>query len=220
MTLAARWIRLGLTEPLELRAAYSGLAAAQPAGGAPIVLWAQAKSCVRSEILDAEEAQYVFALIAPMRLAPGRRARWRAWALAPAIATYRHFGLRAYLEGDGMWLNGRRIARSGAAPVGACAVIGSSFLPKFPAMPLSESTAVPPAEFRAWLREGLGLAISEWAGHGEMPAERELESVFRARIGAQHGWQFENSWPTGREEAAIATARARMAEPLEEALPR
>jgi hypothetical protein len=221
MALAARWIRLGLAGPLALRAAYTGLAAAQPPGGAPIVLWAEAGSCVRCEIFDAEESQYVFVLIAPLRVVPGRRARWLAWALAPAIATYRHFGLRAYLDAGGVWLNGNRIARSAAAQLGSCAIAGAGFLPRFPDVPpLPERSAAPPAQFRAWLREGLGLALSEWAGHGETPAERELESVFRARIEAQHGWQFETSWPSTREQAAIAAARVRLAEPLCEALAR
>jgi hypothetical protein len=220
VALAARWIRLGLAGPLALRAAYTGLAAAQPPAAAPIVLWAEAGSCVRCEILDAEESQYVFVLIAPLRVAPGRRARWLAWALAPAIATYRHFGLRAYLDAGGVWLNGGRIARSAATHVGCCAVVGAGFLPRFPAAPLHSGPSAVPVQFRAWLREGLALAISEWAGHGDTPAERELEAVFRARIEAQHGWQFETSCPSAREQAAIAAARVRLAEPLCEALAR
>ena len=44
MTQSARWIRLGLVEPLDLHASYAGLAAAQPRRAVPIVLWAQAKT--------------------------------------------------------------------------------------------------------------------------------------------------------------------------------
>ena len=39
------------------------------------------------------------------------------------------------------------------------------------------------------------------------PAEGYLEDLFRARIEAQHGWQFESSWPTAPERAAMAAAR-------------
>ena len=117
----ARWIRLGAIEPLDFEPLYARLAAAQPQAAAPVLLWAQAQS------------QYLFALIAPRRLAPGRATRWLSWGLAPAVATYRQFGLAAYLEGEAVWLHGRRIADSTAQAIGECAVIASSFLLHFPA---------------------------------------------------------------------------------------
>ncbi|HVB48678.1 MAG TPA: hypothetical protein VNF69_09855 [Burkholderiales bacterium] len=244
MTQAARWIRLGLVEPLELHAAYAGLAAAQPADAAPLLVWAQAKThlCLgqsqgRAELdsgvsvpvvrrplggglVWVDEYQYVFVLIAPKRLMPGRPARWFAWALSPAVATYRHFGLPAYLNEQDIWLHGRKIAGSGAATIGECAVVASSFLLKFPAERFADSVAAPSREFREWLRDGLALAMTEWAEYGAVPAERELESVFRARLEAQLGWQFESSWPTGPEQAAVAEAAAELAEPLDEGVPR
>ncbi len=213
---SARWIRLGLAEPLELQAAYTGLARAQAPRAAPLVLWAQARSSVMGGLAGAQRSHYVFALIVPKRLAPGRAARWRAWALAPVVATYRRFGLRAYLNGEDVWLNGRRIAASGAATIGACAVIASSLLPRFAQARLAGGGPGSSAEFRAWLRAGLALAMTQWAEHGEMRPEREIEAVFRARIEAQHGWQFENSWPSKPEQAAIAAARAEL---LAEAVP-
>ncbi|MGH8705533.1 MAG: hypothetical protein ACREUO_08975 [Burkholderiales bacterium] len=211
---SARWIRLGLVEPLELQAAYAGLASVQAPRAAPLVLWAQARSSFMSGLVRAEESHYVFALIVPKRLAPGRAARWRAWALAPVVATYRHFGLRAYLNGDDVCLNGRKIAASGAATIGACAVVASSLLTRFPVKRLAEGAAGSSAEFRSWLRDGLALAMTEWAGHAESLAERAIEAVFRARIEAQHGWQFENSWPSRPEQVAVDAARAELAEPL------
>jgi lipoate-protein ligase A len=244
MAQAARWIRLGLVEPLALHAAYACLAAAQATDDAPLVLWAQAKThlCLGQSQGPAEldpgvsvpvvrrplggglvwvdEFQYVFVLIAPKRLAPGRPARWFTWALSPAVATYRHFGLPAYLNEQDVWLHGRKIAGSGAATIGECAVVASSFLLRFPAERFAESVAAPSQEFREWLRDGLALAMTEWAEHGALPAERELESVFRTRLEAQLGWQFENSWPSAAEQAAIAAAAVELAEPLDEALPR
>jgi hypothetical protein len=117
----ARWIRLGACEPHEFEELYSRLAAAQAKSAAPALLWTQAQT------------QYLFALIAPRRLAPGRVSRWISWALAPAVATYRQFGLAAYLQDEAMWLHGRRIAASSV------------------------------------------------------------------RLEAQHGWQFDHSWPTEPE---------------------
>jgi len=236
----ARWIRLGLVEPLELHAAYSGLAAAQGADAAPIVVWAQARThlCLgqsqgRAELdpgvsvpvvrrplggglVWVDESQYVFVVIAPKRLAPGRPARWFAWALAPAVATYRQFGLPAYLNEQDIWLHGRKIAGSGAATIGECAVVASSFLLRFPAADFADSVASPSPDFRSWLRDGLALAMTEWADHGALPAERDLEETFRARIAAQHGWSFENAWPSALELESIAEARSELSEPIEE----
>jgi len=228
-----RWIRLGLVEPLALHATCAGLATSQAVSDQPIVLWAQAKSqlclgpgfaapdanaSVRMarrppgadlEWVDAN--QYVFVLIAPRRFAPGRPARWAAWALGPVIATYRAFGLPAYVSGQEIWLHGRRIAGSRAAAMGACAVIASSFLPRFSLERSAEDAARPSADFKLWLREGLSLATTEWAGQGEAPSSRDLEETFRERIAAHYGWRFENGWPGAAEQSAIGVARSELA---------
>lgn len=155
----ARWIRLGAVEPADFDLSYARLAAVQARGAAPALLWAQA------------DARYPFALVAPKKFAPGRMTRWLAWALAPAIATYRQFGLAAYLDDGAIWLHGRRIADSGVSTIGECAVIVSSFLAHFP----TKCAAMP---------------------------SRELEEAFRLRLEAQHGWQFDTSWPTEPERAS------------------
>lgn len=213
----ARWIRLGLVEPPELHATYAGLAAAQAADGTPILLWARA-SALRGPLgggrVRVDENQYVFVLIVPRRDAPGRPARWFSWALAPVAATYRQFGLPASLSNNAVWLNGRMIAGSGAAAIGECAVVASSFLLRFPLEACAAQAARPSPQFRAWLREGLSLAMSEWAGHGVLPAERALEDAFRARLEAQYGWRFEHAWPNAAEAAAIDEARADIAHML------
>jgi hypothetical protein len=116
----ARWIRLGAIEPLDFDSLCARLAAEQTHSASPVLLWAQA------------DAHYLFALIAPRRLAPGRVTRWLSWGLAPAVATYRQFGLAAYLEGEAIWLHGQRIAASTAQSIGDCAVVASSFLLRFP----------------------------------------------------------------------------------------
>lgn len=159
----ARWIRLGATEPLDFDSLYARLAAAQPAGATPVLLWAQT------------ETQYLFALVAPRRLAPGRVSRWLSWGIAPAVATYRQFGLAAYLEDGAIWLHGQRIADSAVREIGECAVVASSFLLRFP-----------------------GACIAT--------PSRELEDAFRLRLEAQHGWQFDHSWPTFTEKRASLAA--------------
>jgi hypothetical protein len=154
----ARWIRCGAMQPHEFEQLYTRLAGAQAKSAAPALLWAQG------------QAEYPFVLIAPRRLAPGRVSRWISWALAPAVATYRQFGLAAYLQDEAMWLHGRRIAAGYVRAIGECAVVASSFLAQFPAI----CVVVP---------------------------SRDLEDAFRLRLEAQHGWQFDHSWPTEPERS-------------------
>jgi hypothetical protein len=110
MAQAARWMRIAKGSALP-----AALAAAQGAAADPILLWLRAAG------------ECAFALIAPQRLAPGRAWRWLAWGAMPAIATCRRFGLPAYLEGEAIWLHGRRVSCLSAARVGEGAVIEGSF---------------------------------------------------------------------------------------------
>lgn len=151
----ARWIRLGAIGQPQFDAAYASLAAVQPRTAAPVLLWGE------------EAARYPFALIAPLKFAPGLRRRWLPWGLAAAVATYRQFGVPAYLN-DELFLHGRDIAQSRALTLGDCAVIASSFLMRFP----GRCVATPSVE---------------------------LQHAFRLRLEAQHGWEFDHSWPTERE---------------------
>ena len=155
----ARWIRLGSPGPAEFEAACARLARAQAGRAAPILAWAQG------------DASHLFALIAPLKHAPGRRQRWFAWGAVAAAATCRQFGVPAYIEGEALWLHGRKIADGTARAVGECALIASSL----------------PAQ---------RLAI----------APRELEQALRLRLEAQHGWQFDTSWPTEAETLHYALA--------------
>jgi hypothetical protein len=159
----ARWIRLGSQAASGFDAACARLAQAQAGGAAPILAWCPG------------ETRHLFGLIAPFKYAPGRRERWFSWAAAPAAATYRLFGLPAYVEGEALWLHGRKIADGAVGAVGVCAVVASSFLAQFP-----EQCVATPA--------------------------RDLEQAFRQRLEAQHGWQFDTSWPTESETLHYALA--------------
>jgi hypothetical protein len=151
----ARWIRLGAVAQREFDATYAAIAAVQASRDAPVLLWGE------------EAARYPFALVAPLKFAPGRAQRWLSWGLAAAAATYRQFGVPAYLDGE-LYLHGRDIAQSRVLAMGECAVIASSFLMRFP---------------------GSCVATPSF----------ELEQAFRLRLEAQHGWQFDHSWPTEPE---------------------
>ncbi len=163
----ARWIRMrsgsAPSEPLDFEEAYLRLAVAQPRQASPILLWGEGAG------------QYLFALVAPLRLAPGKRLRWPSWGLAPAVAAYRQFGVPAYFEEGVIWLHGKKISECVVETIGECVVIASSFLMQFPA----QCVATPSPEF---------------------------EQAFRLRLEAQHGWQFEHSWPSEREMLSYAVA--------------
>ena len=92
----ARWIRLELADPLEQWPVGAALSHVQARDAAPIVLWSRFGESLQGD------APFGFAFIVPAHLAPGKTARWLAWALSPAVATYRQFGLRAYLGDAGI----------------------------------------------------------------------------------------------------------------------
>ncbi|MGQ0545169.1 MAG: hypothetical protein ACT4P3_07535 [Betaproteobacteria bacterium] len=165
MSTNARWMRLGSLRLEDFEAACGQLAQAQAPRARPIVAWAQG------------EQAYLFAIIAPRRVAPGRPTRWLSWGLAPAVATYRQFGVPATLDGDGdgIGLHGRRIAAASLREIGECVVIGASFLARFPGACLATPSS-------------------------------ELEEAFRQRLAAQHGWEFEHSWPSEPERSRLASS--------------
>lgn len=205
MTRRARWIRLGEAEPPALRAAAAAIAAAQARASAPIVLWCGVRPSVAADPRD-DEPRFALASILPLHLAPGRRTRWAAWALSPAIAAYRDCGVRAYLDGDSIRVRNCRIASCDAEAAGGCAVLAVWLGAACFDRGLLAPAAAPTSEFRGWMREELGLAVTQWNGAGDAPPERAFEAELRARIAAQHGWQFETSWPCERERIALAAA--------------
>ena len=158
----ARWIRIGAVTQLQFDAACTAFALAQDNAAPPVLLWAE------------EAARYPFALIVSRKHAPGREKRWLSWGLASAVATYRQFGVPAYLDEE-LFLHGRDIAQTRVLTCGECAVVASSFLMRFP-----ESCVPTPS--------------------------LELEEAFRLRLEAQHGWQFDSSWPAAHERVEFAIA--------------
>ena len=155
----ARWIRLGTIGQADFDAAYAALAAAQPRHAQPILLWGE------------EAARYPFALIAPLKYAPGRRDRWLSWGLASAVATYRQFDVPAYLDGE-IFLHGRDIAQTRVACVGECAVIASSFLMRFP----GRCVATPSFELEQAFRMRLE-AQHGWSFDYSWPSAREAAEL-------------------------------------------
>jgi len=163
----ARWIRLGGLAQREFDGACASLAAVQSRTAVPILLWAE------------EAARYPFALIAPLKFAPGRKDRWLSWGLASAVATYRQFNVPAYLDGE-IYLHGRDIASSKVSAIGECAVIASSFLMRFP----QSCVATPSFELEQAFRLRLE-AQHGWSFDSSWPNQRENESIGAVLVAAR-----------------------------------
>jgi hypothetical protein len=116
MALPARWIRLHPADLTAMRRACAAFARVQPADAPPAALWA-----------GIEDDLHAFAIVAPLKHLPGRTTRWRAWALAPLVATYRQCGLSAYTDADRICLRGQPITGVSAEQAGACAVVVADF---------------------------------------------------------------------------------------------
>lgn len=165
--MTARWIRLGPMSQAEFDATTAALAALQPRGAAPLLAWAE------------EAARYPFALVVPRKFAPGRRDRWPSWGLAAAVATYRQFGVPAYLDGE-ITLHARRIAHTRVAELGECAVVASSFLMRFP----ESCVATPSRELEQAFRLRLE-AQHGWCFEFSWPSRPEAEAIGAVSLAAR-----------------------------------
>ena len=159
MAWPARWIRLApIGEEAGRRAIYAALAAVQAETAPPILAWVQG------------DARHDFALIVPKRFAPGRSCRWRSWALSPAIATCRQFGLPVYLDGADLRLHGRPYADSSVDEVGECAVAASNLAIPFPIERHIED------QFRLRIE-----AQYDWGFETSWPSPAEADAIAEAR---------------------------------------
>ncbi|MBI3917095.1 MAG: lipoate--protein ligase family protein, partial [Betaproteobacteria bacterium] len=146
-----------------------------------------------------DEWQYCYVLVAPLARAPRRPAEWFEWGLRPAIATYRGFGLRVERVEQDLWFAGRKIAGSGAATLGTCAVFASSFLIRFPSHRFTRCVRAPSVAYRAWLATGLARTMTDWESHQRPPGAAELGRAFRGAAQEQLGWRLRRSALDERE---------------------
>jgi lipoate-protein ligase A len=229
--ISARWLDIGLVPPIELHATYAGLAEAQARYASPILVWGRATPHIclgqhqsgNVELVPSptvpviqrplgggtvwiDEHQYCFILIVPLGHVTTRPSEWFEWILAPARQTYQRFGLEVGRKDRDLWLSGRKIAGTGAATIGNCGVIASSFLMRFPGVQFADCVACPSHGFREWLGEGLDDAMTDWAAADSTPGEAELAQVFRATLESHHGWCFASSGLLGEERKAVQTA--------------
>jgi lipoate-protein ligase A len=240
----ARWVDLGTADPIRFHATYAGLADALAPEAAPAVVWGRAPAhlclgqsqgrCELAEELDVpvvrrplgggavwvDEDQLSYAVVAPLGLAPRRHEDWYAWALAPAIATFRGFGLPVERRAEDLWLAGRKIAGSGAATIGGCAVVASSFMLRFPADRFAASIAAPNRAFRAALRGALGTAMTDWARHAIPPGDTAIAAAFRSALQEILAWDLRDGAIDAHERASIGEWHDELSAPIEHGRPR
>ncbi len=237
-----RLIRLGEdapVAPLAFHATYTGLAYAMAGDATPALLWGRVAThlCLGQSqglceidpdnvvpvvrrplgggLVWVDPMQHCYALVVPLAQAPQYPAAWFRWALAPACATYRRFGLPAGFVGNDLWVRGRKIAGSGAATVGRCAVVASSFLLHFPAARFAAAVSAPHAAYRAQLVRALAGAVTDWQREGTPPPEAELRAAFMETVNESHGWTAREDCTTPAEQAAVADAATELAEPID-----
>jgi hypothetical protein len=166
-----------------------------------------------------DESQWCYVLLAPRALAPARPAAWSAWGLAPAMATFRRFGLAVERREQDLWLAGRKIAGSGAATLGGAAVFASSFLLRFPAGRFARCIAAPmlgsgvsTADFHGALAMALAQTMTDWVSHRTLPSAGELLGVFRQEVERLMCWKLADSRLTPPEITARDEALAEIAD--------
>lgn len=234
-----RWIDLGRVAPLELHAAYTGIAYAMHAASAPVVVWGRTSDhlCLGQSQGGCEvapdiqvpvvrrllgggavwidEHQHCYAVVAPRQLAPVIPAQWFGWGLEAARHTLQEFGLPARRVGADLWVRGRKIAGSGAATLGAAAVLASSFLMRFPHERFARAVSAPSPGYRRWLEAALHDAMTDWETEQTPPREDRLAKSFRQTLSRTLGWRLEDDTLTASEQTAIREAREEISEPIE-----
>jgi len=235
----ARWVDLGRTDPLTFHATYAGVAAASQGRLLPAVIWGRVGAhvclgqsqgmCELADLLDVpvlrrplgggavwvDDMQLSYALVAPLESVPRRHVDWYGWALSPAIATFREFGLTVERVAEDLWLGGRKIAGSGAATIGSSAVVASSFLLRFPRERFARAVATASPAFSAKLLEALALAMTDWAEHGVVPDEGSVRARFQRALAGRLGWRLEPGALSAVEAAEVQSWRTELSEPID-----
>lgn len=159
--------------------------------------------------------QMFFHFIFPHRQAPARIAPLFARFIEPVVATYRRLGVPAqHRPINDIHVRGRKIGGTGAARIAEATLVVGSFLFDFDVERMARCLRVPSEKFRDKLRTGLDDYITHLRAElGAAPPREEVKRIFIEETSAALGLEARESRTSAREDAAIAAAERRLADP-------
>ena len=103
-----------------------------------------------------DQHQLFFQFVFPRHLVAQRPTEMYRQLLAPILATYRQFGLTAYLQGSNdIHIAGKKVCGCGAASIGTASVVVGNFIFNFDFAMMSQIIRAPSADFRRLFRHQL-----------------------------------------------------------------
>ncbi|MDE3122357.1 MAG: lipoate--protein ligase family protein [Paracoccaceae bacterium] len=135
--------------------------------------------------------------------------------IEPVVRTYRDLGIPAtYRPVNDIQVNGRKIGGTGAASIGEATVMVGSFMFDFDIATMSRCLRVPSEKFRDKLHQTLADYITTMTRELATPPSRDdVVARFLTHCAEVLGVTPEPDGTTPAEEAAIAAAEARLADP-------
>ncbi len=146
-----------------------------------------------------DRQQVCVVLVAPRQWFPARPQDWYAHALTPMLDVYVGMGWPVTLAGSDIHLDGRKLAGSGAATIGAAALVGSSFLLDFSWTTFAGLVSAPSVAFRTWLTDALASQMTTWSARAETPDSGWLSLVYRRAASQRFGWRWQQALLTEQE---------------------
>ncbi len=153
-----------------------------------------------------DRSQVCLVLVAPREFFPSHTQDWYALALSPLLRVYREQGWAVELAQQDVWLDGRKLAGSGAASIGRAGLVGSSFLLDFPFAEFVRLIAAPSGGFSDWLQTALRQNMVCWSERSALPNPDWLALVYRRAAVAEFGWRWEQAVLCDDERAAREAA--------------
>lgn len=163
--------------------------------------------------LDA--GQMFFHFIYPPAQVPARAVEIYPRFIEPVVRTYRALGVEAaFRPVNDIHVHGRKIGGTGAARIGAAAVMVGSFMFDFDIETMARCVRVPSEKFRDKLRLTLREYMTTLRRELDQPPSRaHLKTLFLEQVEACLGVTVVEDRPTAAEEAAIRAAETELADP-------
>jgi len=170
------------------------------------------RRCLGGGTVLVDPGQYCFFLVDPRGAESAARQALTDLALDAAAATYRGFGVACRRVGPGdLWAGSRKLLGSGGASVGACHILGASFLCDFDRALFAALVKVPSEPFRAWLKTELDSGMTCWREQGKRPRASRLRAAFLRNLEAHGDWRFREA-DIDIDSAALRGARRELGE--------